>query len=349
MRLLIVTQKVDKDDPVLGFFHRWLIEFAKNCELIIVVCLQKGNYDLPKNIKVLSLGKEKSVSKFKYIFNFYKFIFQERNNYEKVFVHMNQEYVILGGIFWKLLGKKIYFWRNHRQGNWLTQIAIKFANTVYCTSRDSYTYKFTKTKLMPVGIDTDYFVNKTETNNYTNNRILYLGRISPVKKIEILLDALSILKRKNVNIKLTIVGGPATLADQQYKKKLQDYILTNNLSELIDWQGAVENYRTVDFYNKHDLFVNLTPTGSMDKTIFEAMACQCLVLVINSDFVNIITKELSNRLICSSRPEDLAAKINLLLNLPTTVKKEVGLSLRQIVEDNHSLSLLMGQLLISFR
>jgi len=24
---------------------------------------------------------------------------------------MNQEYVVLGGLFWKFLGKKIFFWR----------------------------------------------------------------------------------------------------------------------------------------------------------------------------------------------------------------------------------------------
>jgi len=32
MKLLILTQKVDIDDDVLGFFHGWLEEFAKNVE-----------------------------------------------------------------------------------------------------------------------------------------------------------------------------------------------------------------------------------------------------------------------------------------------------------------------------
>ena len=63
MRLLIITQKVDKNDPILGFFHRWIEEFAKHCQSIIVICLQKGEYNLPKNIKILSLGKEKGKKK----------------------------------------------------------------------------------------------------------------------------------------------------------------------------------------------------------------------------------------------------------------------------------------------
>ena len=89
MKLLIITQKVDINDDVLGFFHRWLEEFAKHCEKITVICLEMGEYKLPENVKVLSLGKEDRVSKLKYIWRFYKYIWQEQKNYDKVFVHMN--------------------------------------------------------------------------------------------------------------------------------------------------------------------------------------------------------------------------------------------------------------------
>ncbi len=58
VKLLIITQKVDQNDDILGFFHQWVREFAENCEKVTVICLQKGEYDLPDNVKVLSLGKE---------------------------------------------------------------------------------------------------------------------------------------------------------------------------------------------------------------------------------------------------------------------------------------------------
>ena len=51
MKLLICTQKVDKNDSVLGFFHRWIEEFAKHCEKVTVICLQKGDDDLPAKIE----------------------------------------------------------------------------------------------------------------------------------------------------------------------------------------------------------------------------------------------------------------------------------------------------------
>ena len=59
MRLLIVTQKVDREDDLLGFFHQWIIEFAKHCESVTVICLEEGSHRLPSNVRVFSLGKER--------------------------------------------------------------------------------------------------------------------------------------------------------------------------------------------------------------------------------------------------------------------------------------------------
>ena len=160
VKLLILTQKVDKNDPILGFFHRWIEEFAKYCEKITVICLQKGEYNLPENVKVLSLGKEeisqklkvyKVKSKLLFIFNFYKYIWHERKNYDTIFVHMNQEYVLLGGIFWKLFGKKIYMWRNHAKGGWLTRLAIFFQTKYFALRRNLSLQDLKKQKLCLLG------------------------------------------------------------------------------------------------------------------------------------------------------------------------------------------------------
>ena len=64
MKLLLVTQKVDEDDEVLGFMHRWIEEFAKHCEKVIVVCLREGSHSLPDNVEVHSLGKEREIPRF---------------------------------------------------------------------------------------------------------------------------------------------------------------------------------------------------------------------------------------------------------------------------------------------
>ena len=68
---LIITQIIDKDDPILGFFHRWVEEFAKHIDHIDVICLKKGEHTLPSNVSVYSLGKEGGESRIKYTFRVY--------------------------------------------------------------------------------------------------------------------------------------------------------------------------------------------------------------------------------------------------------------------------------------
>src|SRR6185295_8452864 len=98
MKLLIVTQVVDSEDPILGFFHRWLEEFATQAEHIEVICLKEGKHALPRNVRVHTLGKP--ANRILYIARFGWYIWTLRSQYDRVLVHMNPEYVILGGLDW---------------------------------------------------------------------------------------------------------------------------------------------------------------------------------------------------------------------------------------------------------
>ncbi len=281
-KLLIITQKVDKDDPILGFFHRWIEEFAKNVERVTVICLERGKFNLPENVKVLSLGKEGGQSRLKYLFNFYKYLWRERKNYGVVFVHMNQEYVLLGCLFWKIWGKKVIMWRNHATGNFFTRVAVYLSDKVFCTSPQSYTAKFRKTEIMPVGVDAETFFSDPVVKKMSRS-ILALGRISAVKRLTLLVQALLELSRRQVNFTATIVGSPVTGADEVYEKRL--HLLAESLirSGQLVFRPAVPNHQTPDIYRAHEIYVNLTPSGSMDKTIFEAMACGCVVILEKED------------------------------------------------------------------
>lgn len=325
MKLLIITQKVDQNDPILGFFHRWIIEFSKQCEKVTVICLQKGKYDLPTSVRVLSLGKENGVSKIKYLWNFYRYIWQERKNYDSVFVHMNQEYVILGWKFWKLWGKKIWLWRNHPSGSILTKIAVLVSNRVFCTSKQSYTAQFKKTEIMPVGIDTDFF-KRNELIKKEPNSILFLGRISPIKKPEILIEALGLLKKENINFTVSIVGDPLP-KDRVFYESLIIRVSELDLNDRVKFLPAITNNQTLELYNRHEIFVNLTPSGSLDKTIFEAISSGSIFVVFNQSLIDL--KGLNPFFVCQEGSLiSLVASLKYFLTLSDEDKKGLNLSLR---------------------
>lgn len=279
MRLLILTQKVDRKDPVLGFFHRWLEAFAEKFEEISVVALGTGEYALPENVKVYSLGKEEGVSKLAYLWNFYKYIWSLRNEYDAVFVHMNQEYVILGWKTWFFLGKPIYLWRNHAKGNLLTRFAVLVSKKVFCTSPESYTARFKKTILMPVGIDTDFFKPDIAVNRRTGS-ILFLGRISPVKRVVEFIEWLNDLKEGGQEFFATIAGGALPM-DEKYAELVRNRVNERGLSGKVKFVGPVDQLGALKLYQLNETYVNFTPAGSMDKTILEAAACEAKVVVTN--------------------------------------------------------------------
>lgn len=344
MKLLVITQSINNKNPILGFFYRWVEEFAKSFEKITIICLEKGKYTLPSNVKVLSLGKENGKSRLKYIFNFYKYIWQERKNYDVVFVHMNQEYVLLGGLLWKMLGKKITMWRNHHRGSFFTYLACSLCDKIFCTSKYSYTAKFKKTVLMPVGIDTDIFKPDNDIEKIPRS-ILFLGRMSPVKKPDVLINALKILKDKGVKFVAHFYGDP-TPNDLQYyeflRNKVREYGMINDIS----FEKGVVNDQTPAIYNSHKIFVNLSSSGMYDKTIFEAMACGMLVLASNNNLIGEINESF---IFEEDNITDLEEKLEKLLLFSSEDAEESSKFLIKYTEDNNSLQRLSDKLTSQLR
>lgn len=333
MKLLIVTQKVNKDDPILGFFHRWIIEFAKHCESVVVICLEKGVYDLPANVKVLSLGKEDGVSRSRYLRRFYSYIWKERMGYDAVFVHMNPIYVILGGFLWKIFGKKVSLWYTHKNVDWKLRVAEKLVHKIFTASKESFRLVSKKVQVMGHGIDVDVFAPSPDKNRQ-NNQIVSVGRISSTKNQLAIIKGFETLKSLGYSGNLNIVGGPITADDIKYDEDLKEYVRSSNLQDFVNFKGPVSPDDVVDMYKQADVFINLSSTGSMDKAVLEAMACNLKVITSNDAFKNILPPEN----LTDSMPQDIANKINILS------KRPVDSHWREYVISNHSLNSLISHL-----
>lgn len=357
MKLLILTQKTDGNDDLLGFFHGWVAKWAEQFEKITVIALGVGQYCLPDNVRILSLGKEKFESenlkgkisrKVIYLMNFYKYLWRERKNYDAVFVHMNQEYAILGGLFWKFFGKKVVLWRNHPDGDFWARLAVFFSDVVFCTSKFAYVAKYKKTKIMPVGVDTNFFTPDPAIKKI-NQSILFFGRISPIKRLNLFIEALNILKEKNINFVAKIVGD-APERDQKHLEGIKQMVRKYGLGDNVEFKKGVPNCQASEVFNRHEIFVNLTPSGSLDKMIFEAMSCGTLILVSNKNLETILSEEQARPLMFKEGDAiDLADKILGLIDLSPAKSAAIRQQLRQIVVQHQSLSRLAEKLVEQFK
>ena len=298
MKLLILTQKIDVNDDLLGFFHAWAAEFAKHCAKLTIIALGAGEYDLPENVNVLSLGKEsiknrqsaignrQFIKRIKYLIRFYRYIIVERKNYDAVLVHMNAEYIILGGLIWRLLSKKIGLWYVHKRVDWKLRLAAKLADVIFTASPGSFRLASNKLKIIGHGIDQSKFNFAPGIKSGNDFKIIYVGRISAIKNQRLFIEAADILiNQKGIkNVRFDLVGEAVYQEDAAYKEALVQKIAKDRLQDQIKFIGSVPHKDIAAIYQAADLSVNLCPTGGMDKAALESMAAGLPVIVLNKTF-----------------------------------------------------------------
>lgn len=346
MRLLVITQKVNKNDPGLGFFHEWLLRLAGQVEKLTVICLEKGEYTLPNNVTVLSLGKENSVSRLKCLINFYKYIWQERHNYDGVFVHMNPEYCILGGLFWRIWHKKILFWYMHKAVNLRLWLAEKFVNKIFTASKESFRLPSKKVEVVGHGIPVEQFAVQLFSPPAGQICLLSVGRITPSKDLAQIIRALVEVK-KNANlahVKLDIIGAPITELDKQYVKEL--YSLALSLKQELNIY-AVAPRDLLEVYQHHHLFIHTSRTGSMDKVVLEALSSGRWVITSSEAYSNLAKEGLvydfpsGNYLELAKTIEKVCQSGILDFQFGQLVPNQKGID---YVQKNHNLNTVIGKI-----
>ncbi len=330
MKLLIVTQVVDKSHPILGFFHRWIEEFAKHFDEVHVICLQKGVHTLPANVFVYSLGKEKGLGKLSYTLNFYKYIWMLRKQYDSVFVHMNQIYILLGGILWKLQRKKVGLWYTHGSVSASLRIAEKLTNLVFTGSPDSFRLHSKKVVVTGHGIDTQRFLPQKDVRK--NIDLITVGRISKSKNIVELIDVL-IEVRKIKDISLTIVGRPLSSEDMHYEKTIKRYAQKRGVYNAVHFIGAVSNEQLPTLLNSARVFVHAATNGSLDKALLEPLAVGLPVVSSGMGAQSLPLHDWQVKTVSS-----FAEKIGEILE--TDVSKQCHLLRRYVIENHSILSLI---------
>jgi glycosyltransferase involved in cell wall biosynthesis len=339
MKLLITTQAVNLDDPVLGFFHRWIEEFSKHCESIVVICLKEGRHDLPANVSVHSLGKsaqgrpatgwERFLLQVRYTTRFYAYIWKFRREYDAVFVHMNPEYVVLGGVPWRLWGKRIVLWYAHRQRSRMLSVAVFFASAVCTSARESISVQSPKIHIVGHGIDVKRFAeHPLKPIDPHAPRIVAVGRITPIKHLEIVIGAVADLRTRGVEATLDLIGSPAVASDMAYEESLHSLIRERAAETYVKFLGSIRNSDMPETYARYDLSVNACPTGGVDKAVLESMAAGVPVLVSNESFREYFGDLSEHLLFRYDDSDDLARAMQVLL--ARTDLKEIRETLRDM-------------------
>lgn len=124
--------------------------------------------------------------------------------------------------------------------------------------------------VMPLGVDTTIF--KPENKPYIEViELLYVGRISRLKQIEIAIKSVSFCIKKGVNkIHMNIIG---PISDLIYFEELKQLVKSLKLETFVTFKGSVAHYELVPYYQNAHLLLLPSAHESFGMVIIEAMAC----------------------------------------------------------------------------
>ncbi|MEM4205021.1 MAG: hypothetical protein QXS54_13215, partial [Candidatus Methanomethylicaceae archaeon] len=106
MRLLIFNMAMDLDDPLLEFVTYWVRSLAKRVEFIHVIAMRAGRIEVPENVRVYSVGKEKGYSEPRRAVEFYRLLFRilREDQIDACFSHMIPIFTVLAAPVLKAKG-----------------------------------------------------------------------------------------------------------------------------------------------------------------------------------------------------------------------------------------------------
>ncbi len=291
--LLIITQVLDEADSNLGFFCRWVTEYASQVDQLYVIALRVGTYHAPSNVTVLSLGKEEGNSRIKRLCLFWKYCLVYGRKATAVFAHMCPEYILYGAWLLRSKRRKLGLWYLHKSVTLKLKLAEKMVDYIFTAHSDGVKAHSKKIVVTGHGIDLDLFsLPRTAHTSSDSIRLLTVGRITPSKDLLLLLRVVKMLHSSNQGkFTLDIVGDAYLPSDHAYLKLLHEEVRKLEINDSVRFVGKTPYTELPKIYRNADIFVSASKTGGIDKAILEAMASACAVITSNEAFRSILPAE----------------------------------------------------------
>ncbi len=345
MRLLYITYKVDSADSLVGHVVSWIRGLSTEFASIEVICLEYGGEDLPENVRVHSLVDGKGNTRLSRYIKFWQIAWKIRHSVEIVFCQFSPEYVLGIAPLAVLYSWPIIIWYTHRHVSWRLRIATMLSKCVVTASLESFQIKTNKTSVIGHGINTDQF---RPSSNVTTGPsvILSVGRLSPIKNYELLIDSIQSLRNchGNEDFVVRIVGGDEGNAPENYRSILQERIDESGLGQLVELVGPIPYEQIMGEYISASAHINLCSTGGMDKAVLEGMACGVPTLVRNESFASMANVTSGLELLKSDNSDLIAKRILKLIGMSQDDRKIIGKDMWELVNLSHGQDKFIGTL-----
>jgi len=357
VKLLFLTQVLDRDDGVLGFCVRWIEEFAKHAEAVRVVALEVGNTEgLPANVDWVEIGRKGRFGRYLKYRSTLHSSFGE--GFDVVLAHMVPRYALVAARPSARAGARLYLWYTHKGVDARLRRAVTLVQKTFTASEESLRVETPTRVVTGHGIDTDHF-DLPPVDWSARPQVLSVGRLTPKKDPLTLISALAEVRASGHDVRVDWVGGGLTSADVGFADEVRAAIAEASVEDAFVLRGEVPYSAVQGYFESASVLVNASFTGSVDKVVLEAMAARRAVLSCNESFPPIFA-ELDDASAFGERAAlgrsawltftkgdaaDLAAKLDALLARDASELAQLGEDLRTIVVRDHGVAQLCERLI----
>jgi len=154
--------------------------------------------------------------------------------------------------------------------------------------------------------------------------ILFVGRIQPLKGIDVLMKALAQVKQQEPklldNVCVSIIGGapqPDAEIEQAEFERLETLRVELGIGDMITFLGAKDQDKLVHYYSAAEMVVMPSHYESFGMVALEAMACGTPIIASDVGGLSFSIEDgFNGYLVPGKDPQALAEKIRMLLKYP---------------------------------
>ncbi|MFN8522566.1 MAG: glycosyltransferase family 4 protein [Chloroflexota bacterium] len=288
-RLVFITPKVDPADDLFGHIHGWVSALAARVERLHVITLWDSAAPLPANVTLQSMGKGRGesggggASKAVWLVSLQRHLLRalRRGQADAVVSHMGPIFAVAAAPLARLTRTPGYLWYAHGHVSPMLRLAYALVDGVATSTPEGFRIRGARPFLTGQGIDTRRFAPRRESSE--GGGLLSVGRYSPIKDYETLIDAVALLPAER-RPRVTVVGGAHSAGDRSYRAALARRAERSSLGETVTLCEGRPYWSMPTVYQDSGLFATCSRTGSLDKAVLESIAAGVPPLVCNPAF-----------------------------------------------------------------
>lgn len=246
-------------------------------------------------------------------------------------------------IFMKTIGRKI----------------LENATKIHCVSHEEWIHFLeyfpeleNKVVLIPNGINimdccSEYYKNNPikRVNSRQEKMLLFLGRIHPIKGLDILIQAFSKLRKEKRDVRLIIAGRDD---GDGYEKVVREWVRTYGLEEVVSLVGFITGEEKIKLICSVDALILPSYSEGLPTAVIEAM--NCYVPVIVSDRVG-MCREIKDRkagILIGPTVEGVYNGLKTWLNMKESELKEMVLRAKSMIDELYDIEKVVDKMIKLF-